>query len=114
MEKDSSNTNILLHDLSNSMNEKFNLVFKEFAGIKTTLVTHESRLTALQEVVQNTYTDQQMLKAILHSHDNRFTEILDELDILSKAFDKDAVTLVQHEERISVLEGKKPALSTTD
>lgn len=109
-----SNTNILLQDLSNSMNEKFNLVFKEFAGIKTTLVAHESRITALQEVAQNTYTDQQMIKAVLSAHDNRFTEILDGLHTLSNAFDKDAVTSVKHEERISALEGKKPILSTTE
>ncbi|MGH7141639.1 MAG: hypothetical protein ACREGH_03345 [Minisyncoccia bacterium] len=114
MESDASNVNIVLRDLSDSINERFNLVFKEFATFKTINVSNETRLKGLQQAAQDAHIDLQTVKGVLRAHDSRFTEILDELHILSNAFDKDAVTLVKLEARASALEGKNSSLSTTN
>src|SRR4051812_30272682 len=80
-----------------SMNERFNLVFKEFVQTHKETKFIQSQTARLQENMLE-------VRKLQNADSEVLDEIRDELDSISKAVDKDAVTIVNHERRIAHLE----------
>jgi isochorismate synthase EntC len=86
-----------LTEVLESMNERFNLVFKEFERVHKENKFTQSLTVKLQENMLEVRKQQ-------HADSEVLDEIRDELDSISKAVDKDAVTIVNHERKIAHLQ----------
>lgn len=86
-----------LRDVLEAMNKRFNMVFTELKKHGDHFNFVFRQLTSLREDVKEIRETQKADGEVLD-------EIRDELSAVSKAVDKDAVTTLDHERRISRLE----------
>lgn len=89
-----------LKDILESVNEKFNLVFTEFAHVNKQFALLSKNILSLHEDIRDIKESQKADSEILD-------EVRDTLEAVAKAVDKDAVTIISHERRLKVLEKVK-------
>ena len=86
-----------LRDILEGMNTRFNVVFKELKRIDGRFELIYPHLSALRKDVTE-------IKEVQKADGEILDEIRDEMEAISKAVDKDAVAILDHENRITKLE----------
>ena len=85
-----------LQDVLDGMNERFNMVFEEFKRFDQVYLHLHALRIDMKEIRETQKADGGVLD-----------EIRDTLEAVTKAVDKDAVTIIDHESRIRTLERSK-------
>ncbi len=80
-------------DILDGMNERFNMVFEEFKRFDQVYLHLHALRSEMKEIRETQKADGEILD-----------EIRDTLETVTKAVDKDAITIVDHESRIRILE----------
>lgn len=88
---------LTLRDVFETINERFNFVATHFKKVDEQFGTVFAQLHALHDNMKELQEGQKQ-------HDGRFDEIEESLEAISKAVDKDAITIISHERRIRSLE----------
>ena len=84
-------------DILEGMNKRFNMVFTE-------LKKNGDRFDLVFSQLQHVRTDIKEIKETQQADSEVLDEVRDSLESISKAVDTDAVTIVNHERRITRLE----------
>lgn len=91
---------LTLQDILDAMNERFNFVSTQFKKVDDRFDSVYMQLTALHADIKEIRERQKADGEVLD-------EVRDTLDGVSKAVDKDAVTIIKHEQRIKILEATR-------